>query len=106
MTKKKIYIAGKVTGLPIHEVTMKFGQAQKEIEAQGFEAVNPLEVVGDWKCDWKIAMKKCIKALLDCDAVLFLPCWMDSKGAILEHKIASDVGIKTLIGTKQLDKRV
>lgn len=104
--KKKIYIAGKVTGEPKHSCALKFALAKKEIEAQGFEAVNPIEVVGDFNCDWQTAMKKCIAALLECDAALFLPCWMDSQGAILEHKIASDLGIKTLNGTRDLAKRV
>lgn len=103
---KKIYIAGKVTGLPIAEVEDKFMVAQKEIEAQGFLAVNPIEVVGTWDCTWKEAMLKCVKAMIDCDAVLLLPCWTDSKGAIIEQKIASDLEIRTLIGTKDLGKRI
>ncbi|MDT8412684.1 MAG: DUF4406 domain-containing protein [Vicingaceae bacterium] len=99
---KKIYIAGKITGLPIPEVEKKFSAAQKEVEAQGLIAINPIEVVGNWECDWKTAMKLCVKALIDCDAILLLPCWMDSKGAMIEQKIASDLGIKSLIGTKEL----
>lgn len=67
MNKKKIYIAGKVTGEPLAECTMKFGEAQKHIEALGFMAVNPLEVVNDFHTTWENAMKKCIKALMDCD---------------------------------------
>ncbi|MGE4345913.1 MAG: DUF4406 domain-containing protein [Flavobacteriaceae bacterium] len=93
--KKKIYIAGKVTGLPQKEVVEKFEEAQLEIEKQGFYAVNPLEVVGDWNCDWQTAMKRCITALLKCDEAWFLPCWSNSKGALLEHKIATEVGIET-----------
>jgi hypothetical protein len=34
-----------VTGEPIAACTIKFGAAQKQIEALGFEAVNPLELV-------------------------------------------------------------
>ena len=48
---KKIYIAGKVSGEPIADCTLKFGTAQKEIETLGFEAVNPIAVVNDWHCD-------------------------------------------------------
>ena len=90
----KIYIAGKVTGLPIHEVTMKFGKAQKELQDLGYEAINPLEVVNDWKATWQHAMKLCIKALVDCDAVLFLPCHKESKGALLEFDIARQLEMK------------
>lgn len=103
---KKIYIAGKVSGEPIAECTMKFGMAQKEIESQGYIAVNPLEVVGDWNITWKEAMKKCLTALIDCDAVILLDCWTQSKGAIIEQKLANDLDIPTLKGFKNLKKRV
>lgn len=93
MSKKKIYIAGKVTGEDLAACTMKFGTAQKEIEALGFEAVNPLEVVGDWKATWKDAMRKCIKALMDCDAILLLPCYQISPGAQVERKIGYEIDI-------------
>lgn len=94
MKKKKIYIAGKVTGLSIHEVTMKFGEAQKQIETLGYEAVNPLEVVNDFKCDWASAMRMCISALVFCDGIYFLPDWNQSKGAKLEMEIATNIGLE------------
>jgi hypothetical protein len=103
---KSIYIAGKVSGEPIAECTMKFGTAQKEIENQGFKAINPLEVVGDWQTPWQPAMKLCLLALICCDAILLLDDWQDSRGAMIEQKLAQDLGIKILIGTKDLAKRV
>tara|TARA_R110000823_G_scaffold309594_1_gene433943 strand:+ start:9808 stop:10260 length:453 start_codon:yes stop_codon:yes gene_type:complete len=87
-TMKKIYIAGKVTGEPIAECTMKFGSAQVQIRDLGFIAVNPLEVVNDFKTPWRPAMQKCITALMDCDAIFFCHDWKDSPGAQLEAKIA------------------
>ncbi|TDX86202.1 DUF4406 domain-containing protein [Epilithonimonas xixisoli] len=104
--KKKIYIAGKISGEDIIKCTHKFGTAQKEIEKQGFEALNPLELVGSWKVTWEDAMKICIGALVKADAILFLDDFTDSRGAMIEHKLASDLGIKTLRGTKELAKRV
>lgn len=101
--KKKIYIAGKVTGEEIAKCTMKFGGVQAELEEMGFEAVNPLEVVGTFKTTWEAAMKKCITALMDCDAVLFLPCASDSEGARLEFIIAERVKIPLFMDIKQLN---
>lgn len=86
--KKKIYIAGKVTGEPKHLTALKFAMAKKEIEALGFEAINPIEVVGDWNATWDVAMRKCILALMGCEAIVLLPDWVDSKGAKLENEIA------------------
>ena len=93
--KNKIYIAGKVTGEDLAKCTMKFGIAQMELEKAGFEAINPLEVVGDWKATWEAAMKKCIKALVDCDAVYFLPDARQSPGAMYELEIANKLNIPT-----------
>jgi hypothetical protein len=88
-----IYIAGKVSGCKIHECTMKFGEAQKRIEAKGHVAINPLAEVNDWKMPWKEAMKICIASMMKCDAVYFMPCYKDSKGAMLEHHIARAIPI-------------
>lgn len=98
----KIYIAGKVTGEPIHEVTMKFGNAQKEIEQKGHEAVNPLAVVNDWQKPWDEAMKLCINALLNCDAILLLDDFMLSRGAMIENRLARELGFKVYFRTSDI----
>lgn len=92
---KKIYIAGKVTGLDKALVTEKFAIVKKEIEAMGFLVVNPIEVVGDWDTPWKEAMKTCITALIECDGAILLPDWTRSKGARLEVEICDQLGIPT-----------
>ena len=89
----KIYIAGKVTGLPQQEVIIKFVEAQANVTALGLEAVNPLEVVGDWNTPWEDAMKLCIKALMDCDAIVALDDYKDSEGANVELVLAKRLGI-------------
>jgi hypothetical protein len=90
---KKIYIAGKVTGLPFEEVKKKFAEAQESLEAIGHEAVNPITLVNDANCEWEVAMKICLKAMLDCDAIMLLDDWEDSTGAKIEMKLADSVGI-------------
>lgn len=102
MKQKKIYIAGKVTGLPARETYLKFKKAELSIAASGFSAVNPIEVVNDENARWDVAMKVCIKALLDCDAVLILPDWMRSKGAKLEVEICDQLKIPTFNNLEDL----
>ena len=100
----KIYIAGKVSGEEVHKVTMKFGKAQKELDKLGYEAVNPIEVVNDWHCSWDDAMKKCIAALQQCEAVYFLPCYKESKGAQIELNFAHNNNINVYTDFNQIPK--
>lgn len=100
----KIYITGKVTGEPIAECTMKFGAAQKQLEALGHEAINPLAVVNDWQATWHDAMKLCIKTLMDADAVYILPCHEFSKGATLELQLAGFLNIPKYHNLKSIPK--
>jgi hypothetical protein len=96
---KKIYIAGKVTGLPKDEVVEKFAAMQKKIEGLGFEAVNPIEIVKDFNTPWNQAMRLCIAALTLCDAIVLLPDWMSSNGAKIEWDISKQVKIPDFRGT-------
>lgn len=90
---KTIYIAGKVTGLPAEPTAQKFKTAQLELEAKGFDVINPIELVNNPDENWYSAMRICVEALLSCDAIYLLPCYTDSKGALIEHKTAVKMGI-------------
>jgi hypothetical protein len=96
---KKIYIAGKVTGLQKEEVIEKFAAMQKKIENLGFEAVNPIEIVKDFNTPWNQAMRLCIAALTLCDAIVLLPDWMHSNGAKIEWDISKQLKIPDFRGT-------
>lgn len=39
----KIYVSGKISGLPIEEAKQRFADSQALLESIGFEVVNPLE---------------------------------------------------------------
>ncbi|MBP4139976.1 DUF4406 domain-containing protein [Flavobacterium geliluteum] len=88
---KKIYIAGKITNEPFHHVVIKFKEAQTTIEKLGFEVVNPIVVVNNSTEPWESAMKTCLKAMLDCDGIVILPCWQLSRGAQIERQLAEDL---------------
>lgn len=94
--QRKIYIAGKVTGMPIHHCTLKFGSAQMKLRADGYQVVNPLEVVNDWRCPWQVAMRKCIAALIECDAVYALNNHTQSRGATIEINLARQLGMDVI----------
>jgi len=90
---KKIYIAGKVTGLCPEVTAAKFATAEAEVKAAGFEAINPLKVVGTWDISWTDAMRLCIAALTKADAVYLLPDHLESDGVEKEKQVADWLGM-------------
>lgn len=84
----KVYIAGKVSGLPIGEVFTKFGQAEYWLKGQGYEVVNPLRLCSaDWP--WERCMRVCLTEMMKCDVVCLLKDWGDSAGARAEYFLAT-----------------
>jgi hypothetical protein len=92
---KKVYIIGAVTGLPVEEVQAKFAKASLSLKNMGMLPVVPVEFVPE-DMPWNEAMKLCIRALIDCDMVLLLPDWQESKGGTLEVSIARNLELPEL----------
>lgn len=90
---KKIYIAGKVTGLSRIEASFMFGAVQKELMDQGHEAIVPIDIVPPHCTSWEEAMKICIATLMTVDEVYFLPNYRDSPGAMVEHTLCEQLKI-------------
>ena len=74
MDIKKIYISGKITGLPVREAIAKFRSP--------FDNGLPLEA------DWAEHIGKDISLLLRCDAIYLLDDYEKSEGARIELCIA------------------
>lgn len=93
----KAYISGPMTGLP-HLNFPAFHAAAAVLRAQGLEVVNPAELNADPQADWHACMRTDIKALCDCNLLVLLPGWEDSRGAHLELHLAHRLGllVKTL----------
>lgn len=87
----KVYISGKITGDADYK--KKFQNAENFLEAAGFEVFNPAKETAPGK-SWAFYMRNDIKQLMDCDAILLLKDWKESKGARLEAYIASQLDIK------------
>lgn len=87
----KVYISGKITGDADYK--KKFANAEEMARAVGLEVFNPANVPDEGK-PWEWYMKQDIKELMDCDAILLLKGWEESRGARLEAYIASQLKIK------------
>lgn len=90
----KIYISGKITG--IDNYAELFENAENLLKSKGFEVINPVKLNHLHDKTWQSYMKEDIKALMDCDAIYMLKNWHQSKGAIIEKKLASEVGIQII----------
>lgn len=90
----KIYISGKITG--IDNYAELFENAENLLKSKGFEVINPVKLNHLHDNTWQSYMKEDIKALMDCDAIYMLNNWHQSKGAIIEKKLAFEVGIQII----------
>jgi hypothetical protein len=93
----KVYISGPMTG--IREFNHPaFNTMQAALESVGLKAVNPacLNPQGDGDAHWRKCVVVDVIALLDCDAIINLPGWHHSRGAILEMVIARFLRMKYL----------
>ncbi|MDD7304738.1 MAG: DUF4406 domain-containing protein [Prevotellaceae bacterium] len=98
MEKKKIYISGAIAHHDIEERKNAFKIAAAYCKVCGFEPVNPFDNiyhrcgVGE-KADWRAHMRADLQMLLECDAICMMDGWEESKGAKLEHDVASTCGM-------------
>lgn len=87
---KKIYIAGKITGLDNYKEL--FNKVEKEFLAKGYRVMNPSILPEGFT--WIEYMTICYKMIDVCDEIYMLNNWTDSDGAKAEHYYATEKGKK------------
>lgn len=87
-----VYVSGPMTGLPEHNLPA-FAAAADRLADAGFEPRNPgyRGVIEGYT--WQDYLRDALRLLLDCDAVALLPGWETSRGALLEVRVATDLGM-------------
>ena len=85
----KIYISGKISGTDLIETRKRFAAVAKATKRLGYEPVNPLENGLSEHDTWEAHITKDIANLLQCKAIYMLQGWEESKGARIEHYIAT-----------------
>ncbi len=92
----KIYLSGKMTGLPDYGFGA-FREATAVLREQGHEVFSPHETDGgDVSKSWEYYMKIDIAEVTRSDAVVVLPGWETSKGVKEETRIARLLKIPVL----------
>ena len=92
----KVYLSGPMTGIPDYNFPA-FEAAAKELRARDQEVFSPHELGVDPAKTWADYLRADIRALVDCDAVVCLPGWEQSKGASLEVYIAKALEMPVLM---------
>lgn len=103
MKRERIYISGPVTGM-VDGNRAAFSRVEKEVFAAGFDAENPrrnklpgyFDIEIDCEELWQFQMKRAVKQLMDCDTIVMLNGWENSKGATIELWLSLMLGLKCL----------
>lgn len=94
---KKVYLSGKIAGLSEEEYKQNFAQAAMDALAffpdDQVTIVNPATLPAIHN-SWADYLLRDLMLLKDCDAIVMLPNWEDSKGATTEYYFATGMGIE------------
>ena len=90
MERKKIYIAGKITGLSIAECYENFHTARVMLDFYCYEIVSPIHhcKIG---MAYEECMEICLQLLEECDGIYMMINWEDSNGAKRELSRAKEL---------------
>ena len=107
----KIYVAGKMRGLPCYNFEEFFYWA-RVLRKEGHEIVNPAEVDCVKMLDgWQYSDDKYPEILFadlgfikECDAVFMLDSWEQSMGARAEYAFAVALGKTVMLETERKEK--
>ena len=95
----KVYISGKITGLPKEEYMYNFNQAERFLKKRGYSVINPARVNGELPentTTYEEYMKVSLTLLSFCDVIYMQENWMESKGTMIEWEYAVLHGIMAM----------
>lgn len=97
----KIYISGKITGLPNEIAEENFRRSEELLTEIGFETVNPMREIAKKHREWIDYICDDLRLLNDCDAIYLQSNWTDSQGANIERAFAKAKGLRIFYATSK-----
>lgn len=92
----RIYLAGPMTGIADFNYPL-FNSIAEQLRAKGYLVENPAENPAPADNSWDAYMRLSIRQMLICDMVALLPGWSSSRGAAIEHEVATQLGMPALM---------
>lgn len=105
----KIYLAGPMTGIELFNYP-QFHRVATALREDGNEVVSPAETVlpngticqldpptADDARPHTDYLREGLAKLLECDAIALLPGYADSRGAMLELRVAEELGMTVIV---------
>lgn len=92
--KKKVYLSLPISGYDLNERIETALQMEVNLHALGYDTFNPLSNGLPRKATTQEHMKADIKAMLDCDIVLFMSGFNRSAGCHTELTVAMATGME------------
>jgi hypothetical protein len=93
--RPRVYLSGPMTGIADWNLPA-FNQAADKLRRMGYTVSNPAEYGADPALSWAACLRRDIKDLVDCDVLVQLPGWENSRGANLEWDIARRLGMNVV----------
>lgn len=96
---KTIYISGKITGTD--DFRERFGDAESKLKLQGWHVINPVKKCAHFApgTSWETYMRACLRLLSRADAIYLLRGWRNSRGAVIEQRLAVDLNMTIITET-------
>lgn len=88
------YLSGPMTGHTDLNFP-SFTEAAQRLRAAGLTIISPHEHQEDGSPKpWTFYLRKDLRLLLDCDTIIMLSGWRNSRGAVLERHVAAELGMR------------
>ena len=106
MPKIRLYLAGPMSGIKDKNKFL-FNKVAIMLRKKGFDVINPWELDANDKVSktWEQFLIRDLKQLLDCNVIVTLPDWQESRGATLEVFIATQLKKQVISSDYYLERK-
>lgn len=88
MKRTKIYISLPISGLDIQKVREKADLIKAKLSREGYDVVSPFDIYIGKNPSYEDYICYDLRAMLDCDGIIFCEGWEKSCGCNIEHEVA------------------